>query len=258
VLSTGGSNPEELRGALLRLMMPVGYEPICDLELDFAGQACDVQGREAVVTLQRRLRRGDYTLSLRANVAEKTPADNVFTFRVETLDGVGVGESTLPGPEILDFVLELPRLKWSIKANPGPVPISISIVAPKAVTVRLLSSILFELPLGFTHRIFEPEDVSAPNIYYDMYDLDVSDPRRIKLMLIKESQLNGLLKVYFEVSVPQELEDGRNVWKVFFLSDFETLASFALPGFQIGAWPSDWVPSRAAAAALFLFAISNS
>ena len=149
-------------------------------------QACDVRGREAVVTLQRRLRRGDYTLSLRANVAEKTPADNVFQFRVETLDGVGVGESTLPGPEILDFVLELPRLKWSIKANPGPVPISISIVAPKAVTVRLLSSILFELPLGFTHRIFEPEDVSAPNIYYDMYDLDVSDPRRIKLMLINK------------------------------------------------------------------------
>merc|ERR1712100_836265 len=101
-------------------------------------------------------------------------------------------------------------------------------------------------------------DVYAPNIYYDMYDLDVSDPRRIKLVLIKESTLRGLLKIYFEVSVPQALEDGRNVWKVFFLSDFETLVSFPLPGFEIGAYPSDWVPSQAAAAAFFLFVISFS
>merc|ERR1719174_635481 len=122
----------------------------------------------------------------------------------------------------MDFTLELPRLKWSIKADPGPVPISISIVAPEAITVRLMSAILLELPLGFAHRIFEPEDVSAPNIFYDSYDLDVSDPRRVKLVLIKEAALNGLLKIYFEVSVPEELEDGRNVWKIFFLSDFET------------------------------------
>jgi hypothetical protein len=63
-LTTGDSNPEELRGALLRLTMPEGYEPICDLELDFVGQDCEVYDREAVVTLQRRLRRGDYTHDL--------------------------------------------------------------------------------------------------------------------------------------------------------------------------------------------------
>merc|ERR1719353_2875563 len=39
-LTDGGSNPEELRGALLRLMMPEGYLPVCDLDLDFIGQAC--------------------------------------------------------------------------------------------------------------------------------------------------------------------------------------------------------------------------
>jgi hypothetical protein len=254
-LTAGGSNPEELRGSRLRLMMPEGYEPICNLELDFIGNDCEVVGREAIVTLQRRLRRGDYTLALRANVAAKPPAENVFKFRVETLDGVGVGDATLPGPELMDFTLELPRLKWSIKANPGPVPVSLSVVAPEAITVRLLSAILIELPLAFTHRIFEPEDISAPNIFYDQYDLDVSDPRRIKLVLIKEATLRGLLKIYFEVSVPQALEDGRNVWTVLFLSDFETLVSFAVPGFEIGAYPSDWVPSRAAAAALLLFAI---
>jgi hypothetical protein len=254
-LTFGGSNPEELRGALLRLLMPEGYEPICDLELDFIGQSCEVQEREAIVTLQRRLRRGDYTLALRANVAAKTPEKNVFQFRVETLDGVGVGDADLPGPELMDFKLELPRLKWSIKANPGPVPVSISVKAPESITVRLLSSILIELPLGFSHRIFEPEDVSAPNIYYDTYDLDVSDPRRVKLILIKEAELVGLLKIYFEISVPKELQYGRNVWKLFFLSDFETLVSFSIPGFQIGAYPSDWVPSHTAAAALLFFAI---
>jgi hypothetical protein len=250
-----------LNGGVLILRVPDGYEPVgendgscSDVDLDFIDETCKISGNEFRVTMpERKFEEGDYTLAVRCNIAPKTPRKNIFVIRMETYDGVGVAEAMLDGPSLVDFKLELPRLKWSIQANPGPVPVSISVRAPVAIPIRLLSAIQYELPPGFRHRILEPENVEAPNIPFDAYDLDVSDPRLVKLVLIKEAFLEDLLKVYFEVTVPDSIAEGRNVWKVQFLSDFDELVSFAIPGFRIGQMPSDWVPSIARLATIFIF-----
>jgi hypothetical protein len=264
LLSEAGDE-NELRGMRVILEPPEGYELICDMQRCVSHSGVDFEevgecqiSREgfAVVTLaDTRIHRGDYALCLRATMPPTTPEMNDFVLRVETLDEVGVGNSRMRAPNIVDFILERPRFKWMYEVYPGAMPVSVSCQAPEPIVLRTLSSILITLPPDFVHRIFEPENIDAPNIPYDRYDLDVSDPRRVRLILIKEAFLEGLLKIAFEVSVPDRIPQGENVWKLSFLTDFQEVASFALPGFEMGDMPSDWQPAAAYTAPLIALAL---
>jgi len=242
----------ELRGMRLILDAPIGYEFICELLKDFEEDGdCRIQEslpNQAVITLAERIvRAGDFALCILANMpSEQPPADaNDFVLRVETMDGVGVAAGAMRAPQLVDYTIDRPKLKWLYFVAAGPMPVSVMVSAPARKIIRLISSLLITLPPNFVHRVFEPENIEAPNIPYDTYDLDVSDPRRIRLVLIKEAWLEGLLKVNFEVSVPEVIPLGSNIWKVSLLTDFEEELSFALPGFEIGDTPSDWVPASA-------------
>lgn len=273
VLSTELNHNDELRGMRMILTPPAGYQLICELLKDFELDGkCELDGAGAVITAANRLvRPGDFALCLHTTTPAKTPEPNDFVLRVETMDGIGVASSKMRGPTTIllptknastPLELERPRLKWMYFVEEGPMPVALSVYCPRRVIIRLLSSLLITLPPTLVHRIFEPENIAAPSIPYDMYDLDVSDPRRVRLILIKEAYLEGLLKVSFEVSVPAKMPLGSNLWKISFLSDTKQpatetteaqlpeLVSFALPGFEIGDTPSDWVPGAAVFAPL--------